>query len=94
MVEQESSYRAVWTGRLVSRGRLHEMGAGESHLASHFHVTTNMSLKEGGEGLRLEVGRGTREGEDKRLGHRRRIRRITMLTFSELKDRLRIAMCS
>ena len=53
-----------------------------------------MSLKEEGEGLRLEVGRGTREGEDKRLGHRRRIRRIAMLTVSELKDRLHIAMYS
>lgn len=70
------------------------MGAGGSHLASHFHIMTNMSLKERGEGLRLEVGRGTREGEDKRLGHRRRIRRITMLTVSELKDMIGIVMCS
>lgn len=55
---------------------------------------TNMSLKESGEGLRMEVGRGTREGEDKRLGHRRRIRRIMMLTASELKDMIDIVMCS
>lgn len=61
---------------------------------SHFDIMTNMSLKERGEGLRLEVGRGTREGEDKRLGHRRRIRRVTMLTVSELKDMIGIVMCS
>lgn len=40
------------------------MGAGESHLASHFHITTNMSLKEGGEGLRLEVGRGGKRRQE------------------------------